>query len=106
VPQQATTTISTVGSTQLTNIRLDQISVTTMQTPRGVVNVVQIGPGNSFALSTAQLPAGVANVIQNSLDNQTLRQTTNLSVSANSLSLLRAATFGAALQRQLLSAVR
>jgi hypothetical protein len=46
------------------------------------------------------------NVIQNTLDNQTIRQTTAIQVSANSLSLLRASTFAATLQRQLLSSIR
>ncbi len=77
-----------------------------MQTQSGLVNVVQIGPGNTFALNLAQLPSGVANVIQNSLDNQTIRQITSIQVSANSLSLLRASTFSAALQRQLHGSIR
>jgi hypothetical protein len=85
---------------------LDQVTITTMQSQAGLVNVVQIGPGNTFALNMAQLPAGVANVIQNSLDNQTIRQATSIQVSANSLSLLRASTFSTALQRQLFGAVR
>jgi hypothetical protein len=77
-----------------------------MQTSSGLVNLVQIGPGNSFTLNSAGLPSGVMNVIQNTLDNQAIRQTTGINVNANSLSLLRASTFGAALQRQLHSSVR
>jgi hypothetical protein len=77
-----------------------------MQTSSGVVNLVQIGPGNIVALNMAQLPSGLMNIIQNSLDNQTIRQTTGIQVSANSLSLLRSSTFGAALQRQIFSSVR
>jgi hypothetical protein len=82
------------------------ITITTVQTPTGVSNLVQIGPGNAFAMNTAQLPSGVFNVIQNSLDNQTIRQTTNLQLSANSIGVMRALNFGAALQRQLLSSTR
>jgi hypothetical protein len=70
------------------------------------MNVVQIGPGNTVALNMGQLPSGVANVIQNTLDNQVIRQVTTLQVSANSLGLLRASTFNAGLQRQLLSGIR
>jgi hypothetical protein len=94
------------AAVQTAMTRLDQVTITTMQTQSGLVNVVQIGPGNTFSLNLAQLPSGVANVIQNSLDNQTIRQATSIQVSANSLSLLRASTFGAALQRQLNSAIR
>jgi hypothetical protein len=77
-----------------------------MQGGNGVVNLVQIGPGNTFTLDPSNLASGVMNVIQNTLDNQTIRQTTGIQVSANSLTLMRANTFAAAFQRQLLSSVR
>lgn len=82
------------------------MSITTIQTATGVSNVVQIGPGNAFSLNTTQLPSGVLNVIQNSLDNQTIRQTTNIQLSANSLGVMRALNFGSALQRQVLGSIR
>ena len=82
------------------------MTITTIQTPTGVSNLVQIGPGNAFAMSTAQLPSGVLNVIQNSLDNQAIRQTTNIQLSANSLGVMRALNFGSTLQRQVLSSIR
>lgn len=81
-------------------------TITTIQTSNGVSNVVQIGPGNVFSFTPSQLPSGVMNVIQNSLDNQTIRQTTNVQLSANSLAVMRALNFGSALQRQILSSVR
>jgi hypothetical protein len=86
--------------------RLEQVTITTMQTQAGLVNVLQIGAGNTFSLNMAQLPSGVANFIQNTLDHQTIRQVTSIQVSANSLSLLRASTFNAGLQRQLFSVIR
>jgi len=77
-----------------------------MPSANGMVNLVQIGAGNTFALDPSQLTSGVMNVIQNTLDNQTIRQTTAIQVSANSLSLMRANAFAATLQRQLLGAIR
>jgi hypothetical protein len=106
IPQQATVTRNTAGQAQATSIRLDQLSITTVQTAAGVMNLVQMGPGNTVSLNMAQLPSGVMNVIQNSLDNQSIRHSTAIQVSANSLSLLRASTFGTTLQRQLLGSIR
>lgn len=91
---------------QLSTGQSGNTTITTIQTPNGVSNVVQIGPGNVFSFTPSQLPSGVTNVIQNSLDNQTIRQTTNLQLSANSLGVMRALNFGSALQRQILSSVR
>jgi hypothetical protein len=91
---------------QLTNVRLDQVSITTVMTRTGLVNLVQIGPGNTFSLNAAQLPSGVMNIIQNTLDNQAIRQTTGIQLNANSLSVLRSMNYSAALQRQLLGSVR
>jgi hypothetical protein len=98
--------VTNMPAAQVAIARLEQVTITTMQTQAGLVNVLQIGPANTFSLDMAQLPAGVANFVQNTLDNQTIRQVTSIQVSANSLSLLRASTFNAALQRQLLSVIR
>lgn len=101
-PTQATA--PQLPAVQLTNAPLQQVSIKTVQTPAGQLNLVQIGPGNSFALS--QLPAGVLNVIQNSLNNQKIGQVTTIQVSANSLGLLRAMNLGAAINQQISRAVR
>jgi hypothetical protein len=87
-------------------LRVGDVSVTTIAGSNGLVNIVQIGPGNSFKLDPSNLASGVMNVIQNTLDNQAIRQTTGIQVSANSLSLMRANTFAAAFQRQLLQSIR
>ena len=52
------------------------------------VNVVQNGPGNTFDLSSMG-QTSAATVIQNTLNNQTIRNITNLNVSVNTLNAFR-----------------
>jgi len=95
-----------VAPVQVTTTRVDQVSVSTLQSQIGQLSLVQIGPGNTFSLNTAELPSGVLNIIQNTLDNQTIRQTTALQMSVNSVSLVRGMNFGEMIQRQLTGSLR
>jgi hypothetical protein len=93
-------------TTPLTATSVDQVSVSSVQHAGGQISLVQVGPGNGAALINSQLPSGVVNVIQNSLDNQTIRQTTALQMTANSLGLVRMINLHSILQQQIAASVR
>lgn len=99
-------TVSTILPNTSLAPQVTQTNITTLQTQSGQVNIVQIGPGNTVSLSPTQLPSGVMNIIQNTLHNQTIKQTTGISVNVNSLGLLRAMNFGSAIQRAVLRSIR
>lgn len=106
LPQTGSTTLTQPPAVQaVLTPQVTQTTITTLQTQSGQVNIVQIGPGNTVALSSP-LPSGVMNVIQNSLNQTTIKQTTDLSVNVNSLGLLRAMNFSSAIQRALLRSIR
>jgi hypothetical protein len=51
----AVQSVGTLPGAQVTNAQLQPITITTMQTQSGLVNVVQIGPGNTFSLNMSPI---------------------------------------------------
>lgn len=63
----------------------------------GTVNVIQIGPGNSFDPAALRQTGG-ATVIQNTLDNQNIQSLTTLDASVNNLNLFHSLNLQDSLQ--------
>ncbi|QID16821.1 hypothetical protein G3580_03715 [Nitrogeniibacter mangrovi] len=72
------------------------------------VAVIQNGAGNQVGprVAAAVDSAAIATVIQNSLDNQQIQALTVVNASANSLQVLRAMNFGAAIRQGVIQSLR
>ena len=97
---------SPIGPVQVTTSIVSQLSVSTIQSQTGQLNLVQVGAGNTFALNMAEFPQGTLNIIQNTLDNQTIRQSTTIQIDANTLSLVHMMNIAALLQRQIAGSLK
>ena len=97
---------SPIGPVQVTTSVVNQLKVSTIQSQAGQLNLVQVGAGNTLSLNLTELPQGTLNVIQNTLDNQTIRQSTTIQITANTASLVRMMNFGAILQRQIAGSLK
>lgn len=81
----------------ITSSQADALALAT-----GTVNVIQIGPGNSFDPSAFRQATG-ATVIQNTLDNQNIQSLTTLDASVNNLNLFRGLNLQDSLQTGLIN---
>ena len=97
---------SPLGPVQVSTSVVNQLKVSTIQSQAGQLNLVQVGAGNTLSLNLTELPQGTLNVIQNTLDNQTIRQSTTIQITANTASLVRMMNFGAILQRQIAGSLK
>lgn len=96
-----------VISTSLNIPNVSQMSAeqaSALATVANTINVVQIGPGNTFA-PTSITHAIAATVIQNSLNNQDIQTLTTLNTAVNTLSEFRAINLQQNLQSALINSL-